>query len=227
MRCCGNCYNGHYNLSERGEELFCDETGFMEEEVEADFCCEYHRYYPGMEEEKNYIFYDESYLGPGYLIVNIKDGKMSKFLKVYNASENESPLFGIRAYSTDAKEDPNEEFSSIDFSFRDIEDDRNGLFKLFIDLISNLSENRIFTIDSFSQGKNNIELDYNPKIAKITLNKDTYHGTQHPCNYIDVLIGDEYTCNDYDAIIKFWQRLSEINPKELSSDEVNKLILTK
>ncbi len=227
MRNCGNCYNGHYNLSDRGEELFCDESGFMEEDVEEENSCEYHRYYPGMEEEKNYIFYDESYLAPGYLIVNIKDGKMSKFLKVYNASENGFSLLGIRAYSADAQENPNEEFSSIDFSFRDLEDDENGLFKLFSTLCSDLSGERIFAIDPFAQGKNNLKVDSNLKVAKITLNKDTYHGIQHPCDYIDILMGDEYTCDDYDSIIKFWQGLSKICTKKISSDEVKKLILTK
>lgn len=227
MRNCGNCYNGHYNLSDRGEELYCDESGFMEVDVKEEENCEYHRYYPGTEEEKNYVFYDESFIAPGYLIVNIKNGKMDKFLKFYNASQDGFPLLGVRAYSKSAKEDPDEDFSSIDFSFRDLEDDENGLFKLFTNLWYDLVGERIFAIDSFAQGKNNLKLDSNSRVTKITLYKDTYHGTQHPCDYIDILMGDEYTCDDYDSIIKFWQGLSKICTKKISSDEVKKLILTK
>lgn len=226
MRTCGNCYNGHYNLSDRGEELFCDESGFMEEDVREEGSCEYHRYYPGTEEEKNYVFYDESYIAPGYLIVNIKDGKMDKFLKFYNASQDGLPLLGVRAYSTSAKEDLDEDFSSIDFSFRDLEDDENGLFRLFSRLCDDLSGKRIFTIDSCAQGKNNLKLDSNTRVTKLTLYKDTYHGTQHPCDFIDILMGNEYTCDAYDATIKFWQELSKICIKKISSDEVKKLILT-
>ena len=95
---------------------------------------------------------------------------------------------GIRAYSADAQENPNEEFSSIDFSFRDLEDDENGLFKLFSALCSDLSGERIFAIDPFAQGKNNLKEDSNLKVAKITLNKDNYHGIQHSCDYIDILM---------------------------------------
>ncbi len=227
MRNCRNCYNGHYNLSDRGEELYCDESEFMEEQVEEENNCEYHRYYPGTEEEKNYVFYDETYIAPGYLIVNVKNGKMDKFLKFYNASQDGFPLLGVRAYSTSAKEDPEEDFSSIDFSFRDLEDNENGLFKLFSGLCNDLSGERIFAIDSFAQGKNNLKLDSNLRVTRITLYKDTYHGTQQPCDYIDILMGDEYTCDDYDSIIKFWQGLSKISVKKISSEEVKKLILTK
>ena len=77
MRNCGNCYNGHYNLSERGEEMYCDESEFMEEDVKENDCCIDHRYYPGMEESRYYLFYDASYMGPGYLIASIGDGKVN------------------------------------------------------------------------------------------------------------------------------------------------------
>lgn len=227
MRNCDNCYNGHYNLSEIGEEMFCDESEFMEEEVKEDGSCEYHRYYPGTEEERNHIFYDDSFIAPGYLIVNVKYGKVNKFLKFYNASQDGFPLLGVRAYSIDATENPNEDFSSIDFSFRDIEDDENGLYNLFYELCNNLSGERIFAIDSFAQGRNNLKLDSNTKVTIITLYKDTYHGMQHPCDFIDILMGDEYTCDDFDSIFKFWSGLSKICTKKISSDEVKKMILTK
>ena len=227
MRNCGNCYNGHYNLSDRGEEMYCDESGFIEEAVKEENYCEYHRYYPGMEDEKNYIFYDDSYIAPGYLIVNIRSGKINKFLKFYNASQDGFPLISVRAYSTSLKENPNEEFSSMDFSFRDLEDYENGLFKLFSNLSFDLLGKRVFSSNPFEQGKNNLKLESNSKVTKITLYKDTYHGTQHPSDFIDILIGDEYTCDDYNSIIKFWDDLSKICVKKISYNEVKKLILSR
>ena len=89
MRTCENCYYGSFNLSERGEELYCAEPGFPEEPVDTSDCCDDHIYYPGTEEENNCVFYDESYIAPGFLIVNYKAGKMSKFLKFYNSYTTE------------------------------------------------------------------------------------------------------------------------------------------
>lgn len=224
MRNCDNCYNGHYNLSDRGEELFCDESEFTEELVDSDGVCEYHRYYPGMEEEKNYVFYDEHYLGPGYLIVNVKNGSISKFFKIYDASSNGVPNIGIRAYSKDSTENPEEKFSSIDFSFRDIEDCDNGLFKLFSSLCYEVTSDRLFTVDSQVQGYNHLKIDSNLKVVNVTLCKDTFNGTQHPCDYIDVLLGDAYTCEDFEAINKLYCGLSEICMRSLSSNDVKKML---
>ena len=181
----------------------------MEEEVDESNCCSCHRYYYGLEEEKNYVFYDESYLGPGYLIVNVKDGKMNKFLKIYETNSDGFPSFGIRAYSVDARENSNDVFSSIEFTFRDIEDYDNDLYRCFTHLNNDLSGKRVFSVDPVREGKNNFKLDSNPRVTKITLLKDTYDGDQHPTDYIDILIGDQYTCKHYEEILKFYTSLSE------------------
>ena len=227
MRKCENCYNGHYNLSNRGEELYCDESEFMEEITSNNNCCEYHRYYPGMEEEKNYIFYDESYIAPGLLIINTRDKKMDKFLKIYRLNEYGLPVLGIRAYSVDAKEDPDEEFGSIEFSFRDIEDNDNELYKCFLELCNSLDGKQIFSINYDGQGDNNIKLSSNSRVVKMIVNKDTYHGTQHPTDYTDILIGDEYTCNCYEEVLNFYQRLSNVCGNKTSSRDIKRLLIKK
>lgn len=229
MRICDNCFNGSYNLR-NGKELtlWCNYTG-IEFQVEPEDTCDCHRYMPDLEEEKKFIFYDESYLGPGYLIVNIKDKKVNKLLKVYNASKNEFPLLGIRAHSVDTNENLHEEFSSIDFSFRDIEDDDEnglGLFDLFYRLTPTDREKRIYSVDVFKHGKNNLKLNSNASVVYLTLYRDNYSCSQQPCDYIDILIGDEHTCEDYDSIIKFWEGLSKICTEEISSDDVKRMVLT-
>lgn len=227
MRKCGNCYNGHYNLSNRGEEMYCDESEFMDEDTEEEKCCEYHRYYPGLEEEKNYLFYDEAYLAPGYLIVNMKNGQMNKFLKICNVSENGFPLFDIRAYSSELKEDSNERFSKIDFTFRDLEDEDNGLYKCFKKLYYGLLGKSVNSVAPVSEGNSNFKLDFNSRVTTMTISKDIYKGLQHPTDYIDILVGDEVTCDNYQAMLKFYQELSAICVNKLSCEEVKELLLIK
>lgn len=176
---------------------------------------------------EKYVFYDESFIAPGYFILNTKNETVDKFLKFYNASSYSAPVFGIRAYSMNAKENPDDEFSSMDFSFSELKDDEKGLFNLFSELCSDLSGKRIFSMDSHAQGKNNLKLDSNAGVVKITLYKDTYHGIQHPCDFIDVLMGDEDTCNDYSSILKLWENLSGMDVETMSSDDVQKLLLIK
>lgn len=207
-----------------------DSTQINEETIKKTYrtyCCKYHKFYPGFEDEKNYIFYDEYYLAPGYLIVNIKNRKVNKFIKIYNTNKNGFPVFALRAYCIELKDNPNEEFNSVEFEFRDIEDDENGLYTCFTNLFNNWKGKRIFSIDTLRHGKNNFRLDWNTKDTKITISKDNYAGTQHPTDYIDILLGDEYSCENYDAIFSFYQELSKKCIKKLSSDKVKKMLLAK
>lgn len=43
-RCCDNCFHGHYNLSDRGEEIYCDEDKAQPVWVEKNYVCELHKY---------------------------------------------------------------------------------------------------------------------------------------------------------------------------------------
>ena len=42
--------------------------------------------------------------------------------------------------------------------------------------------------------------------------------------YIDILMGDAYTCDAYDSIFKFWQGLAKICAKRISFNEVSQII---
>ena len=53
-RCCDNCFHGHYNLSERGEEIYCTENGYSKELVTPEYVCESHEYIQGYEEGVEY-----------------------------------------------------------------------------------------------------------------------------------------------------------------------------
>ena len=227
MRNCGNCYNGHYNLSERGEEMYCDESEFMEEDVKENDCCIDHRYYPGMEESRYYLFYDASYMGPGYLIASIGDGKVNGFIKLYTITDGGFPFFAARAYIEGSTEDPDKNFSTMSFTFRDMEDDENGLYEAFTNLSTSLGGEKLRTIDPKRQGRNNIGLSSSSKTTTMTLSKDTYCGTQHPSKFIDILLGDEYSCEYYYDLIRFYRSLQANCKHEISSEELKTLIKVK
>ena len=181
----------------------------MEKEIEKGNSCESNRLYDYKKDDKNYVFYDDTYLGPGYLIVNIKNRRVNKFLKIYSTNDNGFPLFAIRAYSSEITENFDEEFSSIDFIFENLEENKTSLYDIFAKLAHNLAGKSIFSIDPLSQGKNNLKLYTNTEITKITLSKDNYNGLQHPTNFIDIIIGDELSCNNYYEVLDFYNEISK------------------
>ena len=224
MRKCNNCYNGHYNLSERGEEMYCDETEFMEEVTNSESTCEYHRYIPGFEEEKNYVFFDDKYLGPGYLIVKIKNDIVQKFIKLWISSTDGFPNFSLRVYEKDKKDNPDDDFNTVEFDFRDLEDDENGLFQAFTNFYHDLSGTSIYSLDMVNHARNNFSMISNLKVTKLIANKDIYYGEQHPTDFIDIAIGDDCTCPKYYAFLKLYQKLSKLDIKSTSNEDIQKLL---
>lgn len=225
MRCCENCYNGHYNLSERGEELVCDNNEFQEEYVREEHVCDCHRFISGMENEKNYLFYDENYIAPGYLIIHKVDNEITKFFKIYITNNNGFPSFSVSAFSIESKDKPEQEFNTITFDFRDIEDDTNGLYKVFTDLCYKLSSKKIFSIDKILHGSNNFSLEENGNITSIIFCKDVWNGRQHPTDFASVDVGDNYICEEYEIISKFYKDLSLLPATKLEESDIKKMLL--
>lgn len=226
MRCCGNCYNGHFNLSERGEEMFCDETDYSEEWVSEDECCEWHRYEPGYEEEKNYILYDEAYLGPGFFVINKQNSETVKFLKIFIMNNQGFPNYGVRAFSVYGKDNPDNEYTTIDFMFRDIEDDENGLYHAFNNLCRNLNGAPIETIDKIYQGGNHFSLSENGRVVTLSIEKDIY-GVKQATDFIDINIGDDMTCTNYSAISTLYNQLANSQTKQATEEDIKRLLLTR
>lgn len=224
MRNCNNCFDGHYNLSERGEELFCGDS-FFEEKVDPTNTCESHRYIPGMEEDKNYVFYDESFLAPGYIIVNMSGEIVNKFFKIYTINQNGFPTFAISAFSKDFKENPEENFSSISFSFRDIEDNENGLYEIFTKLCLELNNEKLYSIDLVNHGKNHLEMSYEVAVTTLKLSRDNYYGDQFYNDYINIILGDDFTCKNYESFVRLFNELKERSIIKKENIDIKKLIL--
>ena len=225
MRKCCNCFNGHYSTGPNVEYMYCD-IGNIEVEVNEDDDCGLHRYIPGAEENRNYIYYDEFFIAPGFLIVNqdIESGKVNRYLKFYKTN-SENFIFGIRAYSNESIFLPNKGISKMEFSFRDIEDDKNGLFNCFNGLYYNLNDKVVH-----SQGKLMSGLCFEPiinsssEVTRLFL----FANSKALIKGIDIIIGDKNKCENYNAFDNFYNSLfTDTHPSSISENEVKKLILIK
>lgn len=156
----------------------------------------------------SYLFYDEMYMGPGYFVSNIRNGKIVNFFKIYITDNYGFPSFSIRASSVNSKKDSDEqEFNDIVLNFK--EEFNSELYKVIDKLYNNLS-GKINSISKSHHGRNHFYLEKNDDGINMIFNKDVYKGTQHPTRFVDINIGDNYTCDNYEAILSFYKDLSSI-----------------
>ena len=135
---------------------------------------------------KNYVLYDDRYLGPGFLIINKKNEEITKFLKIFIMNDYGFPNYGLRTFSIFGSDDSDEEYTIIDFTFTDT---KNDLYKIFHNLCVNLNGNPIKTID--------------------------------------INIGDETTCENYNAITTFYDQLVASQSKKATEADIKQLSLTR
>ena len=131
MRNCDNCIFSSLELDcNTGiETLYCNEIGY-EFEVKTTDTCEEHQYIEGLEEEKNYILYDENYLGPGIFIVDMKENDINQIMKIYVDKRNGMPNYRLRAFNYGLED---EYFDGVEFIFRKGEDDKIfDVFNMFL-----------------------------------------------------------------------------------------------
>ena len=103
---------------------------------------------------KNYVLYDDTYLGPGIFIINKENNKIVKFLKIYIMSNYGFPNYGLRVFSINNNDNLKQEYSVINFNFTKTDDIKNNLYKIFYNLCIDLNGEKIETIDRFKQGQN-------------------------------------------------------------------------
>lgn len=225
MRCCDNCIYGSYGLDcNTGiETLYCGIYGYESDVMPEDLCPE-HQFIEGYSNEKNYILYDENYLGEGYFIINEVDDKIIKFIKIYTINNNGFPNYSLRAFGVDSKDNPNSNYTNIEFTFRKAEDFDNGLYNMFLEFAKNV-KGQITTLDEHYEGKNNIFLSIGDKgIIRLIVSKDIWRGKQHPTDYIDINVGDNYTCVNYNAINKFYNMLSELSCNKAKENDIKRIL---
>lgn len=228
MRSCDNCIYGSYGLDcNTGiETLYCGIYGY-ESDVMPDDLCPEHQYIEGLSNENNYVLYDKEYLGEGYFIINEISGKIVKFMKIYTINNDGFSHYCLRSFGLESRDNPDSEYTNTEFVFRSYEDYDNGLYNIFLEFARNVNGN-ITTIDEYYEGKNNISFLLGDKeIIRMVVSKDIWSGKQHPTDFIDINIGDNYSCINYEAVNKFYNMLSEVSYKEAKADDIKKILKLK
>ena len=225
MRCCDNCFYGSYGLDcNTGiESLYCGIYNYEYEVLPSEVCKE-HQYIEGLSNEKNYVLYDDKYLGEGYFVINEVDNKIVKFMKIYTINNDGFPYYCLRAFCGDARDNSDNDYTNIEFAFRSTEDFDNGLYNIFLELAKSVRGN-ITTIDEYYQGKNNISFLLGDKdIIRMVVSKDIWRGRGHPTDYIDINIGDNYSCLNYEAINNFYNSLSQLCPDKIKNNDIKRIL---
>lgn len=225
MRCCDNCIYGSYALdcNNGTEAMYCGIYEYENELKPNDVCSE-HQFIDGLSNEKNYVLYDDKYLGEGYFIINEVDDKIVKFMKIYTINNEGFPHYCLRVFGIESKDNPDSDYTNIEFTFRSTEDFDNGLYNIFLELTKNIS-GRITTIDEHYQGKNNISFLLGDKdIVRMIISKDVWRGRGHPTDFIDINVGDNYTCVNYEYINKFYNMLSEVCSNKTNNNDIKRIL---
>jgi len=174
--------------------------------------------------EKNYALYDDKYLGEGYFIINEIDDKIIKFIKIYTINNKGFPHYCLRAFGVDAKDTSDSDYTNIEFVFMSMEDFDNGLYNVFLELARSVRGN-ITTIDEHYEGKNNISFSLDDKgIVRMIVSKDIWRGKQHPTDFIDINVGDNYTCTNYEVINRFYNSLSVLCNNKTNTSDITKIL---
>lgn len=229
MRCCANC---EWCISKELEEEIIEEQGYNEEDFDRphagdcslgmkhdeNYYCSFHHYIEGMEEYENEVYYDEQYLAHGYLIISKLDGEIMRYIKISSYGEGGYPKFIIRGYEKNSKDKPEQHYRNIYFTIK-----RNEpLYKPLCIFANNLNQQVLYSIDPSEQGKNHLEINCDREEAIITLSKDVY-GVKNATDFIDINLGDNDSCKNYEEVNSFYNNLSSIALKS-NQDEIKKIL---
>lgn len=62
---------------------------------------------------------------------------------------------------------------------------------------------------------------------KLMISKDVYRGQQHPTDFIDINLGDSYSCENYKAINTLYNTLAQICPQVATEEDIKRFIMLK
>lgn len=218
MRNCDNCEFGSYGLDcNTGlETLYCKEGGF-DFETYPDSVCEYHQFIKGMEDEKHYVFYDETYLGPGIFIVELKEENISQILKIYIDKRNGFPNYRLRAFNYELESD---NFYGAEFIFRGLEDGK--LFDVFNLFLRN-SEKLIETHERNKRDEDHILMNLNHNLFKFIIEKISDDIKE---NYVDINLADVFSNKHFGAVSSLYNSLLHIASTN-EDENIKKLVKNK
>lgn len=171
--------------------------------------------------EKTYCLYDEEYFGPGYLIISEQDNTIFRFMKLSVINNYGFPHFVIRGYEKDSYDKPDEDFRKIKIAVT--KEENADLFSCIQAFSSSLNGKKVMSIDPSSQGKNYLTSTVTDTEASIELFKDVY-GVASPSDAINIDLGDNYSCECYDAIHDFYNSLGVVNQMPATTEVIKGLL---
>ena len=218
VRCCYNCADNSYAyIPGEGEELVCS-SGYTEYTVQPDDVCEEHNYDASM--INTYALYDDKYLGLGIFIISELGDDIIKFAKIYTSDNIFPPHFYVRAYERESVDKPNQAFRAIEFNF----DNSEKIHEAIENLVIYLGKGSIKSIDPSMQGENQLTALWTHFRSNLTFLKDVY-GVEHATDFIDINIGDNMSCEHYNAIHNFYCGLMlDVAIRETDENDIQKIL---
>ncbi len=227
MRNCNNCKNSYYALDGNDINLYCGYDTFLDKKA-GEYCCENYKCILEDKLERNYVLYDEKFLGPGFFIVVKQGNKISKFLKLYVNGNNKFPDYNLIAFDVKNKGENNNAVKTINFNFKNVLDtyyidNETRLYNALLHLSSLLGENKIYTTDKVFQGNDNFYLTNQNGIITLSLSKDMKND-KLKIDFISINIKNNHTCNFYREISLFYNELLNMKLRNATDEEVRKLL---
>ncbi len=165
--------------------------------------------------KKNYVVYDKDYLAPGYVI--FRDDN-NQFSKIYTDN-----TFGFNNYHLIARDisvdEPNQQFRKIIFQA----EDGDPLYLLLQSLFDDIQEQHIPTIDKSKQGNNYFKVEKSKRGYNLIIAKDVY-GVDKATDFINICIGDNYSCRNWENINNFYNNLQKVSEPNLNDTPINKIL---
>ena len=227
MRYCGNC---EYSYKAEDFDNIEDDYIFQENVPVIGSCClsstpgdegycKSHVYIEGIEQYDNFVMYDDQYFGPGYIIISKLNNEIVKFIKISLYGQMGFGNLVIRGYEKNKEDNPDNVFTEINFKVQENE----PLYKTLVDLALKLNGISIYSSDPSVEGKNHLQVTIDNTGAKLSLRKDIY-GIKTGTKYINIFLGDNYSCPQYFEMLSFYNALSMESKGILPEEDVIKLI---
>ncbi len=176
--------------------------------------------------QETYVLYDRDRMNPGYFIITEEEGEIVQFIRLGTLSTNctnSLPVFCMRGYHQQ-KCMPEWYAPSkiIDFTV----ENGHPLYESLYNLAKFLEERPLSTMDTLDQRKDTLSASVRKDTVTITMSKSPYK-LKEATHFIDILLGDSYTCGFYNEILDFYRSLSSVSIGETSEKGIEKIISMK
>lgn len=166
-----------------------------------------------------YVLYDEMYLSPGFFIISEKENEIVKFAKIFAINHYGFRHYHLRAYEKDSIDIDTQAYRNIELIAKEGE----KLFEVLGYLAINLDGNSVLSIDPVEHGENQLSAILNIDNSTIIFSKDVL-GVKRATDFIDISIGDQYTCQFWEIIDNFYQDLAQNVLRETKDEDIGKIL---